>query len=209
MRDRMIAALIVFAVVCGGVTTASATTLTFDDIAADEIGVIPSGYGGLDWGNMAYVRATTYEGGDSGYNNGRASGEYVAFNSTGGPADVLEISSAGTFDFNSTYLTAAWRDGMSIQVRGYNDGALLYDQTVVVDTYFPTLFTFNFLGVDRLNFTSFGGVRKHPGKGFQFAMDDFTFNAPQVPVPEPASLILLGTGVAALLRRRLKKARAA
>lgn len=193
--------LIVCAATCVvGVGAATATTLTFDDIGTG--GSIPNGYGGLNWSSVHYLNGTTYPLSPSGYYNGRVSGDYVAWNGSGG--DVLSNTAAGTFDFNSTYLTAAWNNGLNIQVRGYNNGILLYDQTVIVDQFGPTLFVFNYLGIDDLKFTTFGGVDAGtPGSGQQMAMDNFTFNQ-SAQVPEPASLLLLGTGVAAVMRRRRK-----
>ncbi|MEH1838440.1 MAG: hypothetical protein V7L20_06665 [Nostoc sp.] len=56
------------------------------------------------------------------------------------------------------YLTVAWNDGLSVTVKGLNNGTTLYLKTVVVDTTQPTLVNFNYFDVDELKFTAFGGV---------------------------------------------------
>jgi hypothetical protein len=156
---------------------ARASTLTFDDISGAEIGTIPNGYGGLQWNLMGYT-----DGGarfsSSGYENGTVSGDYVAFNEFASVGTV----SGGLFDFTSAYLTAAWNDGLTIVVTGLLSGSSIYTQTVSVDTSGPTLFNFNFLGIDQLTFASSGGVDAGlDGSGTHFAMDDMTVNVSSVP----------------------------
>ena len=156
----------------------TSTVLTFDDISNADSGLIPDGYGGLTWsggiGDFSYIN-----GGDvwpgTGYDNGTVSGEYVAFN---GFAEPVTMSSETDFDFNSAYLTAAWNEGLNIEVVGFSDGLELYSQTVVVDPYFPTEFEFNFFGVDEVEFTSFGGTDADlGGSGEHFALDNLTIEA--------------------------------
>lgn len=53
-------------------------------------------------------------------------------------------------------------------------------------------------------FTSYGGVSaEYVGVGAHFALDNLTINEPFTPVPLPASVLLLGSGVLGLnaLRR--------
>ena len=76
----------------------------------------------------------------------------------------------------------------------------------VVDTTAPKFFGFNYDGIDTLKFSSFGGENAGlGGKGTQFALDDFTYQA----VPEPSSI--LGTltigafGATAILKRKMHK----
>jgi len=180
---------------------ASADTLTFDDIAADGIGSIPNGYGGFDWNDFGYIKNGYYN--DSGYNNGVVSGDYVAYNEYAQVATVTDT----LFNFDGAYLTAAWNNGLSIDVKGYLNNVEIYSQTVVVDTTGPTWFEFNYDGVDAVTFSSYGGVDAGlDGGGTHFAMDDFTFNGE---VPTPSSLAaLLGMGVMGMIavRRRRKRA---
>jgi len=94
---------------------------------------------------------------------------------------------------------------LNIEVQGFIGVTSLYDTTVVVSATSPTLFTFNFLNIDRLRFTSSGGqdVGFPSGFGETFAMDNFTFEL----VPEPSAL-LLATAGALLLCSLLKLKRA-
>ncbi|WP_373693608.1 SdrD B-like domain-containing protein [Limnofasciculus baicalensis] len=134
---------------------------------------IPSNYGGLNWsGDFYYSNGTNSPG--TGYDNGRVSGDYVAFNAFAASVGVGD----GLFDFQSAYLTAAWNNDLNITVEGFFNGTQQYTQTVVVDNDAPTLFEFNFVGIDQLKFTSFGGTDADPndiGSGEHFVLDNFTF----------------------------------
>lgn len=183
---------------------AAPVTLTFDDIGNPDGAFIPDGYGGLDWTNMRALDGSTRVA-TSGYHNGRVSGDWVAYNSGGSAASA----SNGPFTFVSAYLTAAWNTGLNIRLDGFTGAALTHTQTVVVDTDAPTLFTFNWSGIDAVQFTSFGGVdaANDGGAGTHFALDNLTIDAVSTAVPEPTSMALfgltaLGMGVATRRRRR-------
>ncbi|MEH1926751.1 PEP-CTERM sorting domain-containing protein [Nostoc sp.] len=204
------AAIAAVAIVLGIGAVAQATVLTFDDIAPiSYYEQIPNGYGGFNWDNFNYVNGLNTIDRRTGYDNGRVSGDYVAFNGDGNPALV----SNSVFDFNSAYLTAAWNNGLSVTVKGLKSGATLYSKTVVVDTTQPTLVNFDFFGVDELKFTSFGGVEPDylikSGAGTHFALDNFTFNEKATSVPEPTLLPALLTiatlSAGSVLRRKQLK----
>jgi hypothetical protein len=171
---------------------ANAETLAFDDLDPSQSSVIPDGYGGLNWTNVNVVDGTNYGvnyGTPSGYEHGVISPRNVAFNAGGYPAEI----SGAPFAFDSAYFTAAWKDGLNVQVVGYLVGTIVETANFVVDTSGPTLKTFNWPEVDTVTFTTSGGtphgyiVGGLPADEGQFAMDDFRFT----PVPEPSSLSLL------------------
>lgn len=177
---------------------ANATTLTFDDVSPSTYAHIDNGYGGLDWDNFN-VEIPYY---DSGYRHGLVSGSYVAYNGSGTQATV----SGSAFNFEGVYLTGAWNNGLNVTVSGFLDGNMLYSKTVTVNSYQPTWFAFNYTGIDKLTFDSFGGVDAGyiVGGGTNFAMDDFAFS----PVPVPAAVWLFGSGLLGVagLRRTRKPA---
>jgi hypothetical protein len=88
---------------------------------------------------------------------------------------------------------------------GCSGTSSLYSQVVVASATTPTLFTFNYLNMDRLYFSNFGG---QPAFGTlsapQFVMDNFTFDF----VPEPAAFLLTAAGALMLWsvvkRKRVK-----
>ena len=176
----------------------SGTVLTFDDIstsAPHNLGVITNGYQWLNWVNLWVVNAPLNAGsfGTNGDYYGMVSSSNVAFNAFGNPA---EIDSVGTsFNFIGVYLTGAWNSNLNVEVQGFRGGSLMYDQIVVVAATNATLFTFDYMDIDRLYFNSFGGQNAGfpVGGGEQVAMDNFTFEF----VPEPSSFLL--TTVAALM----------
>jgi hypothetical protein len=173
----------------GGASLAEAAVLTFDDLpSTSKYEIIPSGYGGLDWNGFGYAYAPSFQ--YSGFQLGRVSDDHVAFNLGAGAATV----SGGSFDFNGVYLTAAWRTGLNIRVQGFKGEDLIDERTVVAKWYRPTWFDFDFSGIDRVVFESFGGTdsARLEGQGAHFVMDNFTFNK-NVPVPEPATMFLLAT----------------
>lgn len=181
-----------------------ATVITFDDLP-DSLGgaFIPNGYQGLSWSNFAVVNAilrSNFYGYATGYNYGMVSPSNVAFNAVGQP---VEIDARGAnFNFLSAYLTGAWNSNLNIEVQGSRSGTLIYDQTVVASATNATLFTFDYLNIDRLYFSSFGGQPAFgPVPEYHFAMDNFTFEF----VPEPSAILLTSAGAVFLLAFRKRK----
>lgn len=192
MKRWILAILLALMALISTTAPSSATVLTFDEFSTtgDNQIPVPDKYGGLTWENIWITDGKGWEG--SGYYYGSTSGSTVAFNADGVRGGVT----GGSFDFTGTYLTGAWRNGLNIQVQGYRGDILAYDSTVVVDINAPTFFRFDYAGVDRLVFDSFGGIPVYPpyAEGYQFAMDDFTFNE-SGPIPEPSTILLLGAGL--------------
>jgi hypothetical protein len=185
-----------------------ATVINFDDMSSFSndvplVTVVTNGYQGLNWANFytlngPYV-AKTFS--TDGYYYGMVSASNVTLNGGGTPAEIDAI--ATDFNFLSTYITGAWNSNLNVEVQGFNGATMLYDTTVVASATSPTLFTFNYLDIDRLTFNSFGGQPAFGVNAEQFVMDNLTFDF----VPEPSPL-LLTAGAALLLWPFLKRKRA-
>ena len=118
MKVSVICLVVVAMALCA--VAAQATLLTFDDIDDSEV-PIANGYGGLNWDYFYVLDAVHYYGNPSGYQNGVVSPDNVVYNASGYPASML-VSSPALFHLNSAYLTAAWNDGLTVQVLGERQG---------------------------------------------------------------------------------------
>ena len=144
----------------GGVdgTAANLLKIKFDDLGAGT-GSMPDGYNHLFWQNMNWATGdlVAVDLGPSGYDRGVVSDRNVAFG--GNLGDVVITSGGGNFDFVSTYVTAAWRQGMTVDVYGSDDGVQLYHKSFVVDDLTASLLKLNFKDVDTVTFVGSGGVK--------------------------------------------------
>ncbi len=199
MKNRLpILACTLFAVAFPLVTSVrSQTVVTFDDLPNSTTGTnIPNGYQGLSWSNFFVVNAilqSNFFGYATGANYGMVSASNVAYNGFGLPAEI--DARGANFDFLSAYLTGAWNSNLNIEVQGYSDGNLIYDQTVVASATSPTLFALNYTNIDQLVFNSFGGQPAFGGTTReQFVMDNFTFEF----IPEPSTFLLAALGAVSL-----------
>lgn len=201
MKKLLIAFLVIFMV--AGV--ASAETITFDDFTEPVGYNIYYGYAGFDWRNAGYAAQSKYP--DSGYDHGIVSPDYCAVN-PGALDFTMYRSDHSLFNFVSAYLTAAWNTGLNIDIVGYLNDSVIYSTHVVVDTLGPTLFIFNYVGIDKLVLSSYGGTVYDPenGSGEQFALDNLTYTLGST-VPEPSTFVLaaLGLGGLAFMRRRMRR----
>jgi hypothetical protein len=194
--------LLLAAVLLISLTRTGAATLTFDDLPEPvDYGTVTN-YGGLQWTNFSYLN-TVIEArrfGSNGYTFGTVSSPHIAFNFFERPASFM---SATPFNLDSAYLTGAWNDGLQVEVQGFVRSTLTYDRIYTVNSTNPALIVFDYVGVNRVTFNSFGGVAHgYPsGRGVYFAMDNLTISA----VPEPSGWALIGLWVVslALFRERL------
>ena len=194
MVKKFVGFLCAVMLVIGVVASAGATVITFEDVPNADSGTwdnpIPNGYYGFNWTNF-YVLHENYHP-NSGYDNGSIEpGDWVAYN---GGGEEASIECSGSFNFDGAFFTAAWNHELNINIKGYRNGNLLYDQTIVVDTSGSIWFDANFDGIDKLVFSSFGGTDAGlGGSGTHFAMDNFTYCSSCVPLP--STVLLLGSGL--------------
>ena len=194
-------------------STSWGTLITFDDLNETGSGAFFSyqyqGYQGLIWSNILCNNAVLFTNvaPHLGWPANGLTGDYYGMVSPSNVASVItgEIDSPGTnFNFLSAHLTGFGNSNLNIEVQGFRGGSLLYDTTVVASATSPTLFTFDYLDVDRLYFNSFGGEPAFGGgPSYTAVMDDLTIDF----VPEPSSLLLAAFG-ALLLCPLLKRKRA-
>ena len=171
-------------------SSANAAVLNFDDVATDYYQQIDNGYHGFDWDNMYIINKNAHP--DSGYDHGTVSLQNTAFNGFGSPSSMF---SSQAFDFNGAYFTAAWENGLHINLVGLLNGVEKYSTQLIANTAGPVWYTANFQGIDTLAFST--------NENSHFAMDNFTYNEP---VPEPSSMVLGLMGISSLLGLRKKKA---
>lgn len=186
------------------VAPASATLMDFDDLPGTGV-LISNGYNGFDWSNFGAINGSIVP--PSGYPVSVVSSLNVAFSYYAAPAT---ISSASAFSLTSAYLTAAWNDGLTVQVDGSLGGSAVFTQFFTPSATAPTLFVFNHAGIDTVVFTGLGGTL-HPGyeagAGTHFILDNLIFTVPGGgPVPEPAgwALMIVGFGLVGVSMRRRK-----
>lgn len=175
-----------------------ATVVNFDSFPLNSpAGIpVPAGYQGLVWSNLfclnGILNPTESPLVTNGFYYGVVSMSNIAVNAGGQPA---EIDSVSNFNFVSAYFTGGWHSNLNIEVEGFSDTNLIYDQTVVASASTPTLFTFDYLDINRLYFNSYGGqVAFGFDGGAQFAMDNMTIDF----IPEPSSLLLTALGMVTL-----------
>ena len=160
---------------------AATQTITFDDMDATGGGMdyvpIPENYSGFNWYNFDCANAPglTQQLGPNGFINGMVTSPNVAFSAFDLPAQ-LYMSSGGTFDLTSAYMTAVWDDGLQVKVDGYLNGTVVDTASFTLNTSGPTLETFDFTNVDTVEISTSGGTPNpafsHTGKNF--AMDNLT-----------------------------------
>ncbi len=185
---------------------------------------------------------TTVPFSDSGYVHGAVSGSHVAYNGGGDYAWIttytLErwntilspapefLSGAPTFTWNGATFSAAWVDGLQLEILGYGaswnpvasswvlDYTPSYSTTLTLSRTEPLRFDAGWSGVARLVFNSYydSGTAVWTGDSTQFAMDDFRYNeAPAgTGVPEPGTVGLFAVGLVLLgtLRRPARRMKA-
>ncbi len=182
-----------------------ATIVNFDDLPTTLTGppnwdFVPASYAGLTWTGFEVLNGddlgpnykNTY-----GNTYGPTSSTNFAYN--GGNGNLTTLISTTLFDFigadftsfvqNNTY--QGW-SAKSLTLRGKVGGTEVYTLPVALPNDKFIAVTANFTGIDTL-------VIQSEGAGKYWGMDNFSF---AIPVPEPATVALLGLGSLTLLRRK-------
>jgi hypothetical protein len=186
----------IFLTILTTAVAASAITINFDDLNSGfATQPLPAGYKGFQWSNFAVANGSNPA---SPYHNGVVSPNNVVFDIDGRDAEI----SGGLFDLDSAYLSIPFSilNGLpgvlhkvSLEVQGYLDGSLIYDNTYDVISPDATLFNFDYLGVNDVKFiptliptiiNPLVAALPQP----VFVMDNLTINTPD----SAATFLLLG-----------------
>ncbi|MBW8908999.1 MAG: hypothetical protein JF620_08255 [Mesorhizobium sp.] len=143
----------------------NAHVVGFDDLmTAPGVFEIPAGYGGLGWYNLVATHQSFYAG--PGYINTTMSGEFIAYNSSGHPAQVF---SDKPFDFTGAYFGAGWDDaeGETLMLKAWRGDEPAYEDQLVLSANGMVYFVADYRRITRLEIRT-----QHY---WQAAIDDFAY----------------------------------
>ncbi|MBZ9736585.1 hypothetical protein LB534_18105 [Mesorhizobium sp. CA18] len=114
---------------------AALRAIGFDDITPRGLCKVPSGHAGLDWRNLNAM-ARDHTANSEGYVNGNVSGAYIAYTSSGHPA---EFGRDAPFGFHSVMLTAAWlaSEGETARVESWLGEELIASDEIALSALAP------------------------------------------------------------------------
>ncbi|RVD55679.1 hypothetical protein EN828_27170 [Mesorhizobium sp. M2D.F.Ca.ET.185.01.1.1] len=137
----------------------------FDDLMTSPgVFEVPSGYGGLNWYNLVAMHQRFTDG--PGYVNTTMSGEFIAYNSSGHPAQVF---SDKPFDFTGAYFGAGWDDaeGETLILKAWRGDEPAYEDHLTLSANGLVYFAADYRRITRLEIRT-----QHY---WQAAIDDFAY----------------------------------
>lgn len=169
---------------------AGATVLGFDDIGAD--GAVPLNYGGLDWSAAGW---SVFAGEQAPYT--AHSGSFRAATGWGVDDAASEVRFAKPTVFDGAWF--AGLGGATVRFDLYLGGQLVASSATLDPDATPRFLASGWAG-------AVDAVRVASPWHASFVMDDFSFQGPAGPVPEPQAALLLAAGLAVLqlARRRAR-----
>jgi hypothetical protein len=194
VKRYLLGSMAVLVLILCSLCPSQAVVLNFDALSP-TMTLTNSSYGGLTWeagnpggfGNQGYWLVDA--------NGFPHSGRHYAINAWG--CSLLGIGFQGLVNVNGAYFAqqGAYYHTTGVRVHGYRFGTEVEvtDWFTDIDTH-SDWFAMNLYNVDRIVVEA---IPVYQGGG-GYEMDDFTYE----PVPEPSSLLLLGSGALCLLGRR-------
>ncbi len=167
-------------------TLVQALTITFEDAVPANGFFVAQGYKGFQWtglqGTNSWVLATPTDGTDVFSSH---SGTNYIWSNAGSSLTMSD----GIFSFNSMWARSGQSPGTDT-AHGFLSGMEIYTQDFNVGQTYSQV-ALNFAGIDEIRFNQ---------TSFNLVMDDINVN-----VPEPATLALVGLGLAGLGFSRRKQ----